>query len=331
MPQLPPLRTARPRTTTSRTTPSPTRRDVLATGLAALVAGSACAREPRPRDAESLRTLIGQLEPLHQRLGRPEPGDWLASHKEPGQTFRQYIASRPVTPRGERRVIYLQPLGPFNKTERRIVALTAEFMSLYFQRPVKTKKNIPLSTIPPDARRVHPQWRVPQVLTTHVLDEILRPRLPKDAAAYLALTMSDLWPGRGWNFVFGQASLRHRVGVWSLYRNGDPTQDAAAFRLCLRRTLKTATHETGHMFSMLHCTAYECNMCGSNNRRESDRRPLYLGPQCVAKVCWATECDPAKRFRQLAAFCRREGLTTDADYYEKAARVAAAAAGNDPP
>ena len=26
--------------------------------------------------------------------------------------------------------------------------------------------------------------------------------------AVLALTTSDLWPGEGWNFVFGQASLR---------------------------------------------------------------------------------------------------------------------------
>jgi hypothetical protein len=27
---------------------------------------------------------------------------------------------------------------------------------------------------------------------------------PADALAYLALTASDLWPGEGWNFVFGR-------------------------------------------------------------------------------------------------------------------------------
>ncbi len=59
------------------------------------------------------------------------------------------------------------------------------------------------------------------------------------------------------------------MGVWSIYRNGDPRQGDDAFRLCLRRTIKTATHETGHMFSMYHCTLFECNMCGSNHRVEN--------------------------------------------------------------
>jgi archaemetzincin len=60
------------------------------------------------------------------------------------------------------------------------------------------------------------------VLSTYILREVLEPERPADALAYLALTASDLWPRKGWNFVFGQANLRKRVGVWSLYRNGDP-------------------------------------------------------------------------------------------------------------
>jgi archaemetzincin len=58
------------------------------------------------------------------------------------------------------------------------------------------------------------------VLTGYILHEILEPERPADALAYLALTATDLWPGRGWNFVFGEANLRERVGVWSIYRNG---------------------------------------------------------------------------------------------------------------
>ena len=38
--------------------------------------------------------------------------------------------------------------------------------------------------------------------------------LPKDAFAFVAFTSSDLWPGEGWNFVFGQASMEGRIGVW---------------------------------------------------------------------------------------------------------------------
>ncbi len=111
------------------------------------------------------------------------------------------------------------------------------------------------------------------------------------------------------------------MGVWSIYRNGDPAAGVDGFRQCLLRTIKTASHETGHMFSMAHCTAYECNMCGCNNRAESDRRPLYLGPECLAKVLWATGADSAKRFRTLAKFCHQHGLQHESEYYDKALKV----------
>ena len=85
----------------------------------------------------------------------------------------------------------------------------------------------------------------------------------------------------------------------------------------LHRTLKTATHEIGHMFSMQHCTEYECNMCGSNSRAESDRRPLALCPDCLAKLCWATKADPKGRFGRLAAFCKKHGLKNEQELYER--------------
>ncbi len=267
--------------------------------------------------AVKLRARIERLRPLHTKLGPPRPGDWLDSHREIGQCFLEYLNCRPVTPGGDRDTIYIQPLGRFTKTARGIVELTAEFMGLYFNTPVKVCDDLPLSVIPERARRVHPSWGDRQILSTYVLDKVLRPRLPADAAAMIALTSSDLWPGRGWNFVFGQASLRERVGVWSIYRNGDPDESAEAFRLCLLRTLKTATHETGHMFSMNHCIRYECNMCGSNHREESDRRSVALCPECVAKVAWAAGVDLAERYRGLAGFARKHGLVKEAEFYER--------------
>lgn len=267
--------------------------------------------------ATKLRKLISQLEPLHKRLGKPKPGEWLAEHKEDGQTFDEYLAGRPVTPTGKRTVIYVQPLGKFTDTQREIVKLTADFLGCYYQRPVKIREDLPLSVVPDKARRKHPSWGMDQILSTYVLDDVLAPRLPDDAAAYIAFTASDLWPGEGWNFVFGQASLRKRVGVWSIYRNGEPDKGPEEFRLCLRRTLKTATHETGHMFSMQHCIKYECNLCGSNHREESDRQPLEVCPECLAKICWATGCDPVKRFEALAEFCRRQKLEPEEAFYKR--------------
>lgn len=276
-----------------------------------------CAASDADPRIQEIEAAMERIRPLHTKLGKPKPGDWLDRHHETGQTFRQYRASSPVKPMAERRTIYVQPLGDFSKTQRRIVTLTAEFMGLYFHLPVKVKEDLPLSLIPEKARRVHPSWGDKQILSTYVLDDVLRPRLPKDAVAYIAFTTSDLWPGRGWNFVFGQASLRERVGVWSIYRNGDPDESPAAFRLCLLRTMKTATHETGHMFSMHHCTAYECNMCGSNHREESDRRPIACCPECVAKLWWITGSDPVARYRKLAAFCEKQGLEGEAAFYRK--------------
>jgi archaemetzincin len=266
---------------------------------------------------DRLPPRFARLVPLHAKLAPPQPGDWLAEHKEPGQTYAQYVRSRPRRADRKRRVIYVQPLGKFDATQRKVLDRTAEFLGIYFQLPVKTRDDMSLAVIPADARREHPTWHIKQILSTYVLDEVLRPQLPDDACAYIALTTSDLWPGRGWNFVFGQASLSERVGVWSIARNGDPHGGDAAFRECLLRTLKTASHETGHMFSMQHCTLYECNMCGSNHREEADRRSLALCPHCLAKLCYATGADPVRRFKDLAAFSGRAGLKSEQEFYER--------------
>jgi archaemetzincin len=275
-----------------------------------------------PTDATDVRDMqlpptFEKLLPLHTKLGRPQPGEWLAEHKEPGQTYAEYLRGNPVRVDRKRRVIYVQPLGDFDPIQRKILDRTAEFLGIYFQLPVKTCADLSLNVIPASARREHPTWHVKQILSAYVLEKVLQPRLPADACAYIALTTSDLWPGEGWNFVFGQASLSERVGVWSIARNGDPHENEAAFRLCLLRTLKTASHETGHMFSMQHCTFYECNMCGSNHRDEADHHPLLLCPHCLAKLCHATGADPVKRYKALTDFSKREGLTAEHEFYLK--------------
>jgi archaemetzincin len=265
----------------------------------------------------TLEAMAVRLKSLHHVISKPGPSDWLAQHREPGQTFRQYVRCDPVVPQGRRRVIYVQPVGAFTNRQQDVLALSADFMGRYFNLPVVIKDPLALSAIPASARRKHPQWGMEQILSTYVLDDVLKPALPEDAVVLLAMTTSDLWPGEGWNFVFGQASLRERVGVWSIYRNGDPAKSDEAFKLCLMRTMKTAVHETGHMFSMLHCTAWECCMCGSNHMEESDRRPVWLCPECVAKVCWATRTEPAARYRRLAEFCEKQEFRSEAEFYRK--------------
>lgn len=279
-------------------------------GFEGIIGAGETAKPPLPAPFQ-------KLLPLHTRLGPPAPGEWLAEQAEPGQTYLQYVRGNPRRVDQKRRVLYVQPLGEFTASQRKIVSLTAEYMGRYFNLPLKIRDDLRLTLIPASARRKHPTWNVDQVLSTYVLEKVLAPRLPDDAAAYIAFTASDLWPGEGWNFVFGQASLSDRVGVWSFNRFGDPNQSQEAFKLCLWRTMKLATHETGHMFSMEHCIFYECNMCASNHLEEADRRPSWLCPCCLAKLCWATGNDPHEHFQRLATFCEAQGFKKEQEFYQR--------------
>lgn len=263
-----------------------------------------------------IRTMAKRLRPLHKPKTKPKPCEWLAQHDEPGQTFDQYVVSKPNRPNSRQTTLYIQPLGDFDKTQEKLVSDTAELMSRFYGLPTKVREPLGLDVIPASARRVHPSWGDRQILTTYVLDKVLKPRRPNDAVAVLALTTSDLWPGRGWNFVFGQASLRERVGVWSMYRYGDPHRSEADFKQFQHRLFKVAMHETGHMFSIPHCIAYECGMNGSNHREEMDSRPIWFCPECDAKIWWACKVDPVKRYESLVEFAQEHNIEKEASFWK---------------
>jgi archaemetzincin len=279
-----------------------------------------------------VRYAIEALRPLHTPMLPPQPGDWITTNDEPGQTFDEYFQSNPVTPQGARRMLYIQPLGEFTETQRRVVNLTADYLSRFYNLNVRVNSDLPVSLVPASERRTTPgvalanprrpaPEHLQQLRTGYILLDILRPRLPEDAAALIAFTSYDLWPSEDMNYVFGQASLSKRVGVWSLARLGEPEATGDDFRLFLLRTLKIATHETGHMFSMRHCTKYECSMSGTNSLAETDRRPLDVCPECMAKVCWAMSYDPRERYQKLAAFCREQGWNEEQQFFEKSAQL----------
>jgi len=308
-----------------KTSPVPVLCLALGLGVLAACSGGPGPGAVPPPDPNEYRTAMEAIAPLHEKKKPPRPGDWLQAHEEPGQTFAEYVDSDPVRPDAQRNKLYIVLLGPFTEKRRTIVKLAAEFMGLYFSLPVKFMEPLDLSVVTDSARRKH--WGLQQLHAGYILDEVLKPRVPEDAVALIAFTARDLWPREGWNFVFGMASLRRRVGVWSLCRFGNPADHSGAFRLCLLRTIKTGTHETGHMLGMYHCTAYECNMNGSNNLPESDRGPLALCPECAAKIWWACKVDPVDRYRRLEAFCRKHGLVKEAEFYASSWTAIASAQG----
>jgi archaemetzincin len=211
-------------------------------------------------------------------------------------------------------------LGEFSPAERKVVKITSDFLNACYQLPVKTSEDLSLSLIPNSARRTRNEKL--QIQSTYVLDQVLKPRLPNDAVASIAFTSTDLWPGEGWNFVFGQASLEERVGVWSIHRFGNAQgSDAAAVKQMLRRTLKTAVHETGHMFSMQHCVYYACVMNGSNHLEEADRQPLWFCPECSAKLCYATGAEPKLQYEQLVQFAEKNQFEAERELWVRSLQL----------
>lgn len=265
------------------------------------VSNTAVSRESDIREKKLLKVrdaVIPFFETMQKR-----PGDWLESQREKGETFEEYIASQPTLPTDDRKTIYILPIGKFTRSQKDVIAASAEYMRAYYSLPVKLMPEKPLGVVPKDKQRESGYPKRTQIRASHFLDTVLPPLLPTDAAALIAFTNHDLYPSDTWAFVFGMATFNKRVGVWSLYRLGEKV-DNSTF---LDRTLKIAMHETGHMFSMRHCTKYECLMSGTNHLAETDRRPLDNCPECVAKLAWAMDYDPEQRYKKLADFWRKQG------------------------
>lgn len=269
-----------------------------------------------PTSAERLKA-IGSTADLPEALKKafdpradfdpipaPGPHDWLANHPEPGQTFDEYVRSSPNRPDAKRNTIYLQPLGDFPKDKSPPLECLREYAGAFFSMKVKILAPIDIGGAHLTSRR-NPHTGNRQIQTGSVLN-LVRKTLPDDAFCLLAITMEDLYPDERWNFVFGEASLRERVGVYSFARY-DPLfyrepRGKDYEKLILRRSCKVLAHETGHMFGLQHCIHFRCLLNGSNHLGESDSRPMHLCPVCLRKLQHAVGFDVPARYRDLLRF-----------------------------
>jgi archaemetzincin len=271
--------------------------------------------------ANQLRQLVVRLRVAHKPPDTPPPGSWLEDVHEPGQTFEQYLGENPTRPSAARRAIYVLPIGELDATRREILARNAQYLSIFFCLPVRVARPIEDRRI---AWRAHPRRGFRQLDAEQLLG-VLRPLVPDDALHLMGVTAVDLYPRAHWRAVYGLALRERRVGVWSLYRMGTPIAGhPASQRTALLRSLKIATHEAAHMLSIRHCTRHRCNMGGMNYTGDLDRRPVELCPECVAKVLWATGCDPVTRYTRLERFCRAHGLVAEARRFAALGSLAAA-------
>jgi archaemetzincin len=264
------------------------------------------------------KCLEAHLMHLHEPLPAPSGNSWRTVHTEDPQSYSVYLQSMPKRPNRHAQKLYLRKIGAFTVEQERIVKITAQYLSVLFAMPCQVLDSLPSDHIPNGQWRYHPGQGHKQLLSTFLLYGILKPQVPDDAALMLGFTAADLYPAPSWNYVFGQAALYDRVGVWSIYRFGNPGLDERSYKICLFRALKTASHETAHALSLPHCLFYKCNMNGSNHLDELDASPPQPCPVCWSKICWNLGVSPFAQAKQLHAFWKTLGFPRELQYYHEA-------------
>ena len=257
-----------------------------------------------------------QIEKNDIELAKPVEGDWLFSHKEKGQTFEQYQKSKHIVPTEDSNIIYIRPIGSFNSLQNKQIDLLKEYLEIYFQLKTKTLETISNDIIPDSARRIGYEDNE-QFLAGYILDSVLKKEKPLNRIALMGLTEVDLFPKPEWNFVFGLASYRDKVGVSSIYRLQDGKLTSENFDLCLSRLLKISSHEIGHMFGLHHCINASCVMNGTNSMYETDKNPIRLCSVCQRKLNSCIKYDNKKRLIDLEKYFKKNDLVTELQLIKK--------------
>ncbi|QGK75156.1 archaemetzincin [Flavobacterium sp. SLB02] len=256
-----------------------------------------------------------QIKSNDVKLGEPVYGDWLYSRKEKGQTFDQYFRSKHIVPTKEANIIYIRPIGNFNALQNKQIALLDEYLEIYFQLKTKTLDPISNDVVPNSSRRM--SYGHEQLLAGYLLNDVLKDEKPLKRIALMGLSELDLYPKAEWNYVFGLASYRDKVGVSSIYRLQDGELTSANFNLCLSRLLKISSHEIGHMFGLHHCINANCVMNGTNSMDETDRHSIRLCSVCQRKLNSCIAYDNEKRLTNLKKYFKKNNLIDGFDLMKK--------------
>jgi len=253
--------------------------------------------------------VISALKTNDVALKAPQAGEWLAEHQEEGQTAAQYKRCSPTRPSELVNVIYLQPIGVFDSVNMELVNYTAEYLEICFGLKVWILEPLENRVVADSNTRIGTKKNL-QIYAQAIL-QILKNRKPADAVVYMAITERDLYPRPDWNFAFGVASYKERIGATSMYRLLDYQVGRLDFEHSLSRLIKVASHEIGHMFTLHHCTHAVCTMNGSNSLGESDRKPNRFCSECTDKLTWNLHLNVLDRLHRFQEYFKKHKLDKD--------------------
>ena len=158
-------------------------------------------------------------------------------------------------------VIYLQPFGDVNYSTLNFLR---DKLSQKFSVECRTRERVDLTEEAYDpARKQH---------KSAVFLDQLRVFLSRETSKCLAVVDVDIY-APGLNFIFGEAEVRGRFAVISLFRLWPQFYGLAPDTdICQERALKEAVHELGHTFGLGHCGNPTCVMHFSNSIDDTDKK-----------------------------------------------------------
>jgi archaemetzincin len=295
------------------------------------------------RPVEAWRQALGPLDDVEPELRAaftdprdfaPMPprrrGDWRSVRPEPAQSVAEFLASAPNVREAPRERLTLLPLGRFpvdvivgtefvGLVRTPMPADIAALLAAFFATPTDLLPAEPLPEgLPWREVRGHRQH------DAHALLGAAAPRLPADAYGMLTLVTVDLFAAPEQQYAFGWSTFHDRLAVIGFARF-DPSffggpAPADVQGAVLRRSLRVAVHEVGHLFGLAHCQAFRCVMNGVADLDELDSIPLRLCPLCLRKLHLVTGLDVNARDAALLRAFEALGLPEEAHWLAERAR-----------
>ncbi|CAN5590335.1 hypothetical protein BH10BAC2_BH10BAC2_20820 [soil metagenome] len=126
----------------------------------------------------SAQQKLSSIYPLKQPA---QEGDWLYTRTDMYQSLDDYIQSKPTSTDSIRKKIYIMLIGDFDSAQMAIVTGTADYLHAFYGLSVDYIGVVKGAGIFGKSRKNPIQGQL-QLSAREIMDSVLKPQLPEDAA-----------------------------------------------------------------------------------------------------------------------------------------------------